>query len=76
MPPKPTRRGVITITPDNPNKQMDIQLGGCTNLEMLDSINALVKHFAKSTTEDYVKSTGDKSFDPDNFDTWCNKQRK
>ena len=66
------RTAIIKIKPDAETK-MEVKLNGVTNLEALDTINVLVKHFSEQVLAD-AKADGV----PDTseaLDAWMNKQR-
>lgn len=63
---------IIKLMPDNNIQQMDVKTGGVTNLEIVDRLSALSKHFATAVIADYVKITGDKKADPDKLDEYMN----
>jgi hypothetical protein len=43
---------VIKISPENVNQQMEVQTNGVGNLEILESLNVLVKYFAKAIVKE------------------------
>lgn len=64
---KASRQGrtcIIKLTPDNPDKQADIQTGGVSNIEILDMLHTISSGFAKAVIADYVEITGDNEIDP------------
>ena len=41
------KTAIIKISPENKNHQVDVQTNGVTDLDMLEHLNILVKHFAQ-----------------------------
>jgi hypothetical protein len=46
------KTAIIKISPENADQQMDVQTNGVGNLEMLESLNVLVKHFAQAIVKE------------------------
>lgn len=67
------RIAVIQISPENPISQIDVQTNGVSNLDMLEFLNTLVKHFAKSIVEE-AKQIG--CSDKKDFDGYVEFLRK
>lgn len=42
------KTAIIKITPEDRNHTADVQTNGVSNLDMLEHLNVLVKHFAKA----------------------------
>jgi len=75
---KRPRTIIITITPDNPKKQMDFQTSGdFETIELANAVLVLQQHFAGQLKVEYIKVTGDKNLNPVLFDAWIKaKQTK
>lgn len=53
------RTAVITITPDNPDCQMDCQSGEVADIEILDALKVLSQYYAKKLVGDYQSVAGE-----------------
>lgn len=65
------RTAVITITPDDQKKQLDLQTGAVGTLEIMNHLKALSGVLAKQLCAEYKELTGnDADKDPKGFDAW------
>lgn len=46
------KTAIIKISPEDVNNSMDVQTNGVSNLDMLESLNVLVKHFAQAIVKE------------------------
>ncbi len=58
------RKCTIILTPDNESERVNVQTGTVTNLEVLEALQVLSKHFAREICKEYAEITGDKNVDP------------
>ena len=70
------KQAVITITPELKEKEVDVQTGGVSNLEMLEYLKTLSQFFAKAIIDEYVDITGDKNIKEENFEQYVEFLRK
>ncbi|KQC30185.1 hypothetical protein [Flagellimonas eckloniae] len=52
------RKAVITITPDDGKKQLDCQTGNVSDIEILDALTLISRHFAQKLLEEYESVVG------------------
>lgn len=67
------KTAIITITPDNPDKQMNIETGGVSKLVICDLLDVAMKSLARQIVEEARKHVGD---DPEAQARWIDLQRQ
>lgn len=67
------KKAIIKIMPDNPECQVDCQTNGVSNLDIVECLNVLVKHFSQVIVEE-AKELGCESLD--DFDGYIKFLRK
>lgn len=67
------RKAVITITPDDPHNQIDCQTGKVSKIEIIESLQALIKGLAQQMVEEARQQVGD---DPKAQEKWLDLQRQ
>jgi len=74
--PKGKRYFKIMFTPDDPRKRFEASKGGdVTNLEILQGLEILQKHYAKAVIEDYERETGNTDADEKGLNEWLKKNQ-
>jgi len=71
-----TKQAVIKLNPGQKSKEVDVQTGGLTNIEMLDYLKTLSTFFAKAVCDEYVDITGDKNIREEDFEKYVAFLRK
>ena len=66
---------VITIDPNNKAKEIDVQTGDVTNLQILDYLKGLSSHFAKAICEE-AKEIGVSINNDEEFESYIQFLRK
>lgn len=64
------RTSVITITPDNPKKQIDIDKGAVSTYEIANLLQGVLQLLSKMLVNEYIELTGDAEINPEKFEEW------